>query len=269
MTRLLLPTVALFALATTTAAVSRAGDVKTIADVAYVSGTGADEKHKLDLYLPADKKEYPIVLFVHGGGYRKGDRKNVANFGKAMAAEGVGVAAVGYRLFPKVKHPEQIGDVAKAFVWLKDNAAKYGGSPKKLFLAGHSAGGHLVALLGADPTYLKAEKASLADVKGVIALAGYYKPRAKDVFGDALESAAPIKHVKEGVPAYLLLYSEKESEGLPKHSDDLAKAIRGEKSEAESKLIKGRDHGTLFSKIAADEPVGQAILGFVKKQAGM
>src|SRR5262245_44094739 len=252
------------------AAPARAGEVTVVADVAYVTGKGADaERHKLDLYLPKGGKDFPVVAFLHGGGYRRGDRTKVADFGKALAAEGVGVAAVGYRLYPNVKHPEQIGDVARAFAWLKANVAKHGGSGDKLFIAGHSAGGHLATMLGSNPAYLKAEKLELKAVRGVIAMEGYYTPTAKDVFGDekGLKEATPATHASEKMPPFLLLYSDGAGERAEKLAQGLAKAIQGARGQAEAKLHKDRTHGTLLSKVSGDEPAGQAILAFVKKHA--
>jgi hypothetical protein len=67
------------------------------------------------------------LVFVHGGGYQKGDRKEGEALGRVFAARGVGVAVISHRLFPAVKHPEHVCDVARAFAWVKGNAAKHGG----------------------------------------------------------------------------------------------------------------------------------------------
>jgi len=74
-----------------------------------------------------------------------------------------------------VKHPEHIKDVARAFAWTVKNCEKWGGRPDQIFLAGHSAGGHLVSLLATDESYLKAEGLKLSDIKGVMAISGVYR----------------------------------------------------------------------------------------------
>lgn len=245
-------------------------EVEVVKDLAY-AGTD-NERQKLDLYLPKGKKDYPLVLFLHGGGFSKGDRKDAAQFGETLAKQGIGVAAVGYRLFPDAKHPQQIQDVAKAFAWLKSNAEKRGWRPDATFVAGHSAGAHLASLLGTDEQYLKAEKLSLADVRGVISLSGAYQvPEArKDVFGDepARKAASPITHVKAGVPAFLLVYAEKDSPGRDKQTKEFAAALIGVKGQVQVVEARDRDHGSLFTKITTGDSTGDSVIAFVQKHNG-
>jgi acetyl esterase/lipase len=252
-----------------TAPVAASAEVEVVKDLAY-TGT-ADERQKLDLYLPKGKKDYPLVLFLHGGGFSKGDRKDAAQFGETLAKQGIGVAAVGYRLFPEAKHPQQIQDAAKAFAWLKSNAADRGWRADAVFVSGHSAGGHLAALLATDGQYLKAEKLAPSDIRGVIALSGaYVVPEArKDVFGDetARKAASPLSHVKAGVPAFLLVYADKDSPDRDTLAKEFAAALLGVKAEAQVVEAKDREHGTLFTKIAPGDPTGDAVVAFVRKHA--
>ena len=151
-------------------------EVMAVKDQAYYAGPGADpEKNKLDLYLPKGKQGFPILVFVHGGGYQKGDRKEGEILGQVFAARGVGAAVISYRLYPQVKHPGQVQDVARAFAWVKANADRQGGRSSAIFVGGHSAGAHLAALLATDESYLQAEALSLKDIRGVVALSGGYR----------------------------------------------------------------------------------------------
>lgn len=251
-------------------ALAGAAGVEVVRDLAY-AGT-ADERQKLDLYLPKDTKDYPLVVFLHGGGFSKGDRKDAAQFGETLAKKGIGVAAVGYRLFPEAKHPQQIQDAAKAFAWLKSNAEKRGWRADAVFVAGHSAGGHLAALLGTDAEYLRAEKLALSDIRGVISLSGAYEvPEArKDVFGDeaARKAASPLTHVKAGVPPFLLVYAEKDAPGRDKQTKAFAAALLGVKAQAQVVEARDRDHGTLFTAITTGDPTGDAVVAFVQKHSG-
>jgi acetyl esterase/lipase len=246
-----------------------AGEVEVVKDLAYA--VTADDRQKLDLYLPKGKKDFPLVLFLHGGGFSKGDRKDAAQLGEALAKQGVGVAAVGYRLAPEAKHPQQVQDAARAFAWLKSNAEKHGWRADAIFVAGHSAGGHLAALLGTDEQYLKAEKLPLGDVRGVIALSGaYVVPEAlKGVFGDdaARKAASPLTHVRAGAPAFLLVYADKDSPGRDAQTKEFAAALLGVKAQVTVVEAKDRDHGTLFSRIATADPTGDAIVAFVQKNS--
>ena len=115
-----------------------------------------------------------MLLFVHGGRWTTGNKNLYPGIGESLARHGVGVVICNYRLSPAVKHPAHVQDVARAFAWTQSNIASYGGKPDRLFVCGHSAGGHLVALLATDPKYLKAEKLSPSDIRGVVPISGVY-----------------------------------------------------------------------------------------------
>ncbi|MBX9724901.1 MAG: alpha/beta hydrolase [Candidatus Obscuribacterales bacterium] len=136
-------------------------------DLAY----GKEPRQKLDVYAPKDKKTlHPIVLFVHGGGWRVGNKSQQVDKGAVFASNGVVFVSTNYRLAPEVQHPLQIQDIASAFAWVKKHAAEFGGDPDKIFLMGHSAGAQLVDLLGTNDRFLLEQELSLKDVKGVISL---------------------------------------------------------------------------------------------------
>src|SRR5207237_10002694 len=130
--------------------------------------------HKLDLYLPKDHKDFPVLLFVHGGAWTSGNKNLYGPLGQRFASNGIGTVIINYRLSPAVQHPAHAQDVAKAFAWTHKNIGKHGGRADRIFLSGHSAGGHLVALLATDETYLKAHKLAISDIKGVLPLSGVY-----------------------------------------------------------------------------------------------
>jgi acetyl esterase/lipase len=170
-------------------------EVERVRDVAYNQGADADpRRHRLDLFLPRGLSDYPVVVLVHGGCWMFGNNSCAGYFsavGAFLASHGVGAVLPNYRLSPRVKHPEHVKDVARAFAWAHAHVAAYGGRPDRMFLAGHSAGGHLVALLATDETYLKAEGLRTQDVKGVICVCGVYRipPGKLDV---TLGGATPI-----------------------------------------------------------------------------
>jgi acetyl esterase/lipase len=158
----------------------QSGSVTEIRDVAYHTSEDAEEevRHHLDLYLPQGKRDFPIVLLVHGGAWMVGDNRCCGLYscvGEFLAGQGIGAVLPNYRLSPGVHHPEHVKDVARAFAWVKHHIADFGGRPDQIFLVGHSAGAHLAALLATDDTYLRAEGLSTADIKGVIASSGVYR----------------------------------------------------------------------------------------------
>src|SRR5260370_3142871 len=155
------------------------GEVERIRDIPYFPGPEGDSfRHQLDLFLPKGQKDFPVVVLIHGGAWIMGDNRCCglySSVGEFLAGQGIGAVLPNYRLAPGIKHPGQIQDVAKAFAWTRSHIATYGGCPDKLFLAGHSAGGHLAALLATDEGYLKAEGSRAAHIKGVIAVSGVYR----------------------------------------------------------------------------------------------
>ena len=199
---------------------TRTCEVKTVKDLTYFDGAEKDKaKHQLDLYLPKDRKNFPVLFFVHGGGWIHGDKSFLtiySGLGRYYASQGIGTVVINYRLSPGVKHPEHIKDVARAFAWTVKNIEKYGGRTDEIFVCGHSAGGHLVALLATDEEYLKAEGLSDKNIKGVIALSGVYEVPPKllpMVFGTdekICKMASPTENVKEGLPPFLLVYADKD-----------------------------------------------------------
>jgi acetyl esterase/lipase len=148
-------------------------------DVPYYRGRPADAgRHRLDLFLPKGRQGYPVVVLVHGGSWMLGDKSSFGLYsavGRFFARHGVGAVLPNYRLSPLIRHPEHVKDVARAVAWVHAQVAAYGGDPGRLFLAGHSAGGHLVALLATDGRYLEAEGLRPEDVRGVIGVSGVYR----------------------------------------------------------------------------------------------
>jgi len=248
-------------------AVDKRFEVIEVKDQPYYTGKDADpNKNKLDLYLPKGKKDFPILMFVHGGGYQKGDRKEGEQAGKAFAARGVGVAMISYRLYPQVKHPGHIQDVARAFAWVKANGGKHGGNGE-VFVGGHSAGAHLASLLATNPSYLQAENLTLQDIRGVVSISGGYRilPIRKDVFGDdeAMKQASPFTHIKGGHPPFLIIYGDGDTPERHAISKEFRDELKKAGGSAELLEVKGRNHQELFSKIGEDDPTTEAAVKFV------
>jgi acetyl esterase/lipase len=152
--------------------------VERVWGVPYYHGPDADTHlHRLDMFLPGGLTDYPVVVLVHGGSWICGDNRSCGLYsavGECLARQGIGAVLPNYRLSPKVKHPAHVRDIARAVAWTRAHIGERGGCPTKLFLAGHSAGGHLVSLLATDETYLRAEGLHTGDLRGVIAISGVY-----------------------------------------------------------------------------------------------
>jgi acetyl esterase/lipase len=165
--------------------------VREVLDVRYHDTWST--RHKLDVFAPGDLKpgeKRPVVIFAHGGTWMAGDKNFFGVYrevGRGLAEAGVVAVMINYRLSPLVRHPEHVKDAARAFAWVRDRIGKHGGDPDRIFLAGHSAGAHLMTLLATDDCYLKDPKLYLDEkdfkaVRGVIPICGVYRIPDADEF---------------------------------------------------------------------------------------
>lgn len=132
--------------------------VETDADIGYVDGSD-DPRQRLDLYRPRAVRNWPVVVFVHGGYWVAQDKRYFSpivglygNVGRALARRGIGVVIPSYRLVPGVTFDGELSDVLAAVRWTIAHVAEHGGDPGRIVLAGHSAGGHMTALAAFDPS---------------------------------------------------------------------------------------------------------------------
>ena len=198
--------------------------VVRIADVPYAGQQGGDPaRQSLDIYLRDGLTDAPVVLYVHGGGWIRGDKARAFFKPAALVPAGYLFASMNYRFHPEASLVEMAQDVATATAWLKLHAAKYGGDATKIVLMGHSAGAHLVSVVASNPAFMDAAGASLGDLSGVVALdtAMLHVPLRMEtagtsqyrVFGrdrQAWISVSPWHLIKEGtgIPPFLLLIAD-------------------------------------------------------------
>ncbi len=251
-------------------------------NVSYYEGPGANPaRNDLDLYLPQGVSNYPVVVFVHGGAWTMGDKRLGQPVGNALAARGIGVASINYRLAPAVHNPDQARDVARAFAWVHANIAGRGGNPDSMFLSGHSAGGQLVALVGLDGRYLQEQGLDASALKGVIPLSGVYdlqqvgqfldtfngSPLA-GIFGsgpDALSAVSPITMVRPDAPPFLVLWADGDLTSLPQQAQRFLAALQQAGAPASGQEIADRTHSTILGRIGTDgDPTTAAIFDFLR-----
>ena len=109
----------------------------------------------LDMFRPAQKGKYPAVLFVHGGGWRSGNKSMDIPLAQQIAAKGYVTATIDHRLSPEALYPAVVYDIKAAVRFIRANAKKYGINPNKIAIAGSSAGGQLTALVGTTSGVVK------------------------------------------------------------------------------------------------------------------
>ena len=181
------------------------------------------ERCRLDVYHPVGKEGYPTIVWFHGGGLKAGNRSVPA----ALKKKGVAVVSANYRLHPKVKSPVYIEDAAAAVAWAVNNIAKYGGSPSRIFVSGHSAGGYLTSMVGLDKRWLAKHDIDADQLAGLIPYSGHTithftvrSERGIDGKQPIIDNMAPLYHVRKDCPPLLLITGGRELEMLGRYEEN-------------------------------------------------
>lgn len=226
---------------------------RTELDVAY----GSDYWQKVDIYMPeAEATNCPVVVFAHGGAWTHGYKEWMGLMAPPLVAEGVIFVSVSYRLSPETKHPGPMEDCAAALGWVVKNIAKFGGNPQRIIVGGHSAGGHLYALVAmreellarygvpSDAIVACAPLSAQMDLQFAELPKGSAEERVHAMLlnsSDDAGDASPVNLVHPRVPYMLLSYG----------TEDFPRIIRGYQSmmaamdpqcEYECMALEGRGH---------------------------
>ena len=250
------------------------------ADKPQLISYGSDPLQAVDYYA-APARNAPLVLFVHGGGWKRGDKEMVEGSAKLSHWRGLGyaVASLNYRLVPGARVEDQAADVAAGLAALLRRAPRLGFDPKRVVLVGHSAGAHLVALVGTDPQWLRGAGLGLDAVRGVVPLdgAGYHVPSQMSenqrLMGDTYEQAfgtdperqkalSPTLHADApNAPAFLILHVDRRD--AKSQSEGLARALRRAGTPVELQGVAGkglRGHMEINRKLGEPDYAATAIV---------
>ena len=177
----------------------------------------------LDLYYPEGLKNFPTIVWFHGGGLTSGSREIPA----ALMGKGFGIIGVGYRLYPKVKSPAYISDAAASVAWVFNNISRFGGDSSLLFLSGHSAGGYLTMMIGLDKKWLSGFNLDANRIAGLIPFSGqaitHFTIRKERGIPDkqpVIDEYAPLYHVRADAPPLLLITGDRELELLGRYEEN-------------------------------------------------
>ncbi|MGO9543777.1 MAG: alpha/beta hydrolase [Rhodomicrobium sp.] len=224
------------------------GRTKLISGIAY----GPEPWQRLDIYAPPGReaRKLPVVVFFYGGRWTKGSKENYRFAGDAFAKRGYIAAIPDYSKYPAVRFPAFVEDGAKALAWVSNRIGDYGGDRDRIFVAGHSAGAHIGALLAADPSYLAREgKDRSAVVRGFAGLAGPYAFTPEDP--DLIDMFGPPEHypamqvttfIDGTQPPMLLLYGDADTAVKRYNLDRLEARIREKGGAVKSIVYPGVDH---------------------------
>ena len=227
----------------------------------------------LDVYSPADGKNHPVIVWIHGGGWKKGDKAGLQKKPQAFVEKGFVLVSINYRFLPEVTLKEMMGDVAKSIRWVRDHATEHRGDPNAIIVMGHSAGAHLAALVCTDERYLKAAGVPMTALKGCVPLdvSAYDLPkRLKDggdapainftsVFGSTAEehreySPAYFIAKDKHIPPFLILHVASR-EDTKAQSHWFAGKLNAAGISARVVAAEGKTHGTISTDLGgADDP---------------
>ncbi len=256
-------------------------DVAVTKDIAY----GSNDRHKLDVYQPAGLSNAPVFVFIHGGGYRSGERDiseeiygNVLHYFTRHGMLGINAT---YRLAPEASWPSGAEDMRGVIDWVKEHAAEYGGDPSRIFMMGHSAGATHVATYALDPRFQPPEGHGLS---GIVLVSGRYviKSDPEDPTFDGIRlyfgedpagypTRSVVNHVpSSNVPA-MLVVSEYDQRNLVETTGELFTALCDRDDGRCPRFIqlKYHNHMSEISHInTADDYLGREILEFIGEGAG-
>jgi acetyl esterase/lipase len=220
---------------------------------------GPDRRQNLDIYAPASSaRPAPVIVFVYGGSWNSGSRDEYGFVGRAFASRGYVTVIFDYRLVPAIRYPVFVEDSAKALAWVYRNIRAHGGDPRRLFLAGHSAGAYNAVMVALAPEFLAAEGLDPGVIRGVAGLSGPYDflPLDVDETREAfkgttdLERTQPVRRIRSAnrVPPMLLAHGDADTLVFPRNTRALASALRRHGHRVEEKYYPDVDHvGTLLS----------------------
>lgn len=181
------------------------------------------ERCRLDVYYPKGSKDFATVVWFHGGGLTGGNK----SIPKELKEKGVAVIAANYRLYPRVNSPAYIEDAAAVVAWTFRNIEKYGGTTKKIFVSGHSAGGYLTSMIGLDKRWLAKHEIDANKIAGLIPFSGHaithFSIRKERDISDKqpiVDEFAPLYHVRADAPPVLLITGDRELELLGRYEEN-------------------------------------------------
>ena len=236
-----------------------------------------DKKDLLDIYIPKGKKNYPVVIYFHGGALIAGSKEMGKDVGEKLAKNGIGFVSANYRLSPTVKYPDHINDAQAATEWVFNNIESLGGDLKNVYVSGHSAGAYLAAILALNKE-LRIHKTK--KIKGAILISPflYVEETApvrikrdtiyKSIWGTNQKDweKASVSPYVEGINENFISIMAENDEVWRKEQNKRFINKLNEKQIADYIEIPNRNHVSLISKILEkDDRLTTAIIEFIQR----
>ena len=227
-------------------------EVRSSSRVALDLPYGDDERQKLDIYMPEETSEglVPVLIFLHGGYWVIGHKDLLGFMAPAITPAPALLISVGYRLAPGAKYPEQVDDCRSALRWVYEHVQAYGGDPERIFVGGHSAGGHLAAMITLQRGRLSEFGLPQDVIKGCFPVSGVFDvtetpPERREAFlksdGDARD-ASPMYNTVGNETPFLLEIGSDDFDNLRSQHPLMLASLSSEAGYSEELVREGHNH---------------------------
>jgi acetyl esterase/lipase len=249
-------------------------EVRATSRVALDLPYGDDERQKLDVYMPAETPENPapVLLFFHGGYWVIGHKDLMGFMAPAITSAPALLVPVGYRLAPGAKYPQQVDDCRAALRWVYSHIADYGGDPARIYVAGHSAGGHLAALITLQRERLAGFGLPTDVIKGCFPVSGVFDvtetpPDRREAFlrsDDDARDASPMYNTEGNSTPFLLEIGSDDFDNLRSQHPRMLAALRSQPGYVEEMVREGHNHFRIsLDHAAPDSPWTRRVRGWM------
>jgi acetyl esterase/lipase len=254
----------------------------SLIDQTYCTPEGSPQK--MDIYFPASGGPWPVLVFVHGGSWTRGDKDEAAEMQKSMNEQGYALVSINYRLYPTVRFPAMIEDVKCAIRYLRANASQYNIDSTRIAVRGDSAGGHLVSLLATSDQTAGWDAGEYSDQSSRIQAAIVLAPAtdfSQEFSNDDIQmlvyvafgtknipAASPITHITSDDPPFLLIHGNRDPVMPFEQSQSMYDALQKAGVPSQLVVVENADH-SLTAPDGSAKPtlaeIDQFILDFLAK----
>jgi len=228
-------------------------------NITYAKASGKISAQQLNIFEPKNPKSpKDVLIFIHGGNWNSGKKSQYNLIGRNWTKKDIVSVVIDYPLSPEATYAEMAEYAAKSVKWVKENIINYGGNPDRIFISGHSAGGHLAALISIDDQYFK--KAGIENpIKGLILI----DAAGLDMYGYLMEEnlpkentylktftanpktwkdASPLYHLHKGMPPIKIYRGEKTYPSITTSNEKFIKALQEFAPETPYEILKNKKH---------------------------